>query len=267
MSSTPNTLPEGTAPLQSTLPPAPPRDPVWNLWDVVMMVVITVGAIFLFFNVIALTAGAFGYRVSGSMSAHTVQIVLAAEFLGYIVLLFFMYQLVAHHYGRPFGEAVRWILPSGYSWLMFVFLGLVLSVAVQLLGKVLPSPPVLPIDRFFQDRTTAWMMMVFGVSMAPLMEELFYRGFLYPALARRVGMLLSTVVTALAFALMHSSQLGNAWAPLLILFLVGLVLTVVRIITKSVVPSFLIHVGYNATIFALIYLATDGFQHLERLAR
>jgi membrane protease YdiL (CAAX protease family) len=64
---------------------------------------------------------------------------------------------------------------------------------------------------------------------------------------------------------MHSSQLAHAWAPLLILFIVGLVLTLTRVVTGSVVPGFLIHVGYNASIFAVLYLSTDGFRHLDKL--
>jgi membrane protease YdiL (CAAX protease family) len=264
----PNTFPEGTEPLESAAPPSPvvaPRDPVWNFWDVMMMVVVALGGIFLFSTVVGIGLSLSGYPVTREITPLTVKVFLAAQFMAYLVVLFFMYQLVAHHYHQAFAESVRWIVPAGSRWLIFVFAGVVLSVGVGLLGKVLPSPPVLPIDRFFQDRTTAWLMMVFGVSLAPLMEELFYRGFLYPVLARRLGVAIATVITAAAFALMHSSQLGNAWAPLLILFVVGLVLTIVRIVTRSVVPSFLIHVGYNATIFAVLYMSTDGFRHLEKL--
>jgi hypothetical protein len=67
--------------------------------------------------------------------------------------------------------------------------------------------------------------------------------------------------------MMHSEQLGSAWAPLLVLFAVGCILTITRAVTRSVAPGVLIHVGYNATLFGLLYLATDHFRHLERMTQ
>ena len=108
-------------------------------------------------------------------------------------------------------------------------------------------------------------MAAFGITFAPLVEELFFRGFLYPVAARRIGVAASVVITALLFALIHAAQLAQAWAPLLLLWFVGVVLTAVRAWTKSVGASFCIHVGYNATLFLLLFLASDHFRHLEKL--
>jgi len=46
---------------------------------------------------------------------------------------------------------------------------------------------------------------------------------------------------------------------------VGLVLTIVREIRNSVASSLLIHIAYNGTISVLMFVATDGFRHLEKL--
>ena len=73
------------------------------------------------------------------------------------------------------------------------------------------------------------MMAAFGMTLAPLLEELFFRGLLYPLLRRTVRAWLSAVLlTALAFAAIHGAQLGYAWAPVLSIFVVGVVFTVVR---------------------------------------
>jgi membrane protease YdiL (CAAX protease family) len=53
----------------------------------------------------------------------------------------------------------------------------------------------------------------------------------------------------------------------LVVFLVGLALTIARAVTKSVAPGFLMHVAYNGTISVLIFVATDRFRHLERLSQ
>jgi hypothetical protein len=122
----------------------------------------------------------------------------------------------------------------------------------------------LPIDRFFDNAREATIMSIFAVTVAPLMEELFFRGFLYPVLARRWGMSASIVLTSAAFGILHGAQLKYSWA-VLIIFLVGVALTTVRALTKSVAASFLVHVGYNGTLSLLIYAVTGGFRHLEKL--
>ena len=108
------------------------------------------------------------------------------------------------------------------------------------------------------------LMSIFAVTMAPLMEELFFRGFLYPVLTRRIGMVASILLTSVAFGFLHGAQLKYSWA-VLVIFLVGVVLTTVRALTKSVAASFLVHVGYNGTLSILLFVATSGFRHLERL--
>jgi len=88
-----------------------------------------------------------------------------------------------------------------------------------------------------------------------------------PSVAGRWGRFFAVVLTSAGFAMVHSEQLGQAWGPLLVLFVVGLVLTMARVVTRSVTPGFLIHVGYNLTLFSLLYLGTDHFRHLERMTQ
>jgi membrane protease YdiL (CAAX protease family) len=85
--------------------------------------------------------------------------------------------------------------------------------------------------------------------------------------AGRLGRILAILVTSAAFAMVHSEQLGEAWGPLLVIFIVGMVLTVTRVLTRSVAPGFLIHVGYNLTLFAGLFLGSDHFRHLERISQ
>jgi membrane protease YdiL (CAAX protease family) len=57
----------------------------------------------------------------------------------------------------------------------------------------------------------------------------------------------------------------KSWAAVLVITMVGVVLTTVRAITKSVGASFLVHVGYNGTLMLLAAAASDGFRHMEKL--
>ena len=48
---------------------------------------------------------------------------------------------------------------------------------------------------------------------------------LYPLLRRTVGVVAAVLFTATAFASIHGAQLGYAWAPILSIFVVGVVFT------------------------------------------
>ncbi len=186
---------------------------------------------------------------------------LVAQFLAYVVVFAVMYSLVAGRTGH-FWTSVRWHWPT--QWAAFLIGGALLYFGLAGVGQLLPIPKHLPIDRFFASPQEAALMSIFAVTFAPLMEELFFRGFLYPVLARRLGVVASVLLTAAAFGILHGAQLKYSWA-VLIIFLVGVALTVVRAITKSVAASFLMHVGYNGTLSVLMYVVTGGFRHLEKL--
>jgi membrane protease YdiL (CAAX protease family) len=251
--------------METPAEPLPPRDPVWNFWDVVMIAVVFMAGMVMSGLLIVGALKLGGIPVPKEMSPRLVQVMLGAQCLAYIGVLLFMRHLITADYGRTFNEAVRWTAPAPGSWPYYLVAGVALAFCVGLLGRILPFPSHLPIDKYFQDRTSAWLITIFGVSLAPLVEELFFRGFFYPVVARRLGIPISAVLTALGFALMHASQLASAWGPLLVLFLVGMALTVTRILTRSVVPGFLMHIGYNGTLFTLLYIASDGFRHLDKV--
>lgn len=239
------------------------REPVWNGWDVAMIAIVVVLGIFVFGSLLGVAGKILGYQVTGN-STVTLRVILAAQVLAYIVALWFMRHLIVAHYHSRWNDAVHWNWPSA-NWFTWIAAGIMLAIGVQLISMLLPVPRALPIDKYFQSRQGAWMMSVFGITMAPLFEELFFRGFLYPVLARKVGIAIGAVLTAIGFAFLHASQLGGAWAPLLMLFVVGLVLTLVRVVKNAVAPTFLMHVGYNLTLFTLLWIATDHFRHMEKL--
>lgn len=190
---------------------------------------------------------------------------LPAEFVAYLLLIIFMAALVwrRHNIGLP--QAVRWNSPDRkracYALAIGAGLALFSAVAEVLLQRWVPKS--LPITELFRDRPSAWLLATFGVLVAPPMEELVFRGFLYPALARLTGVWSAVVITATGFALLHGMQLGFAWAPLLVLLIVGLALTVARVMTGSVAFCVLMHMAYNFVIFTQIYVGSQGFRHFQ----
>jgi uncharacterized protein len=239
--------------------------PVWTGWDVVKITIIAiVSLVFFSLLVLMIATGLPMFKAVSLKDLSTdARLAVISQFFAYAATLWFVYRLIARHYAVNFADGIHWRWPQT-RWLAFLMGGVVVALAIQAISRFLPIPKQMPIDQFFKTPAAAWSLAIFGTFIAPFAEELYFRGLLFPVLKRRLGLNASLVITAFAFALLHSAQLGMAWAPVLVLFLVGLILTMVRAATHSLAASTLLHIGYNATLFGLLYASTDGFRHLER---
>ena len=279
MSSPPNTFPdpiEGTPPVLNsesyagpveilTAPPPKPF-PAWSGWDVLAVFGFSLLIVFLFMTV-AIVVTFFVHGNGGSPMSDIkayIPVAIAAQAASYPVILLFIFFLVRSRANAPFGTSISWNWPRMTAPL-YVIGGFALAFAVDRLARFLPMPKSLPLDEYFTDATSAYLMAGLGVVLAPLMEEILFRGLLYPVLRRWAGVVISVLLTALAFASIHLSQLGYAWGPALSIFIVGVVFTVVRERTHSLAASFLTHWGYNLALFGAIWFSSDHFRHLEKI--
>jgi len=244
----------------------PAEDPVWSGWDVLQIAALTFVSILIFAMVVALVAQRIVYPHDAYMEVLKYPLIsVVAQMLAYVFVFLFMISVIKRKPGQPFWQSISWNWP-GRGGLAFVICGVTIYFGLLGIGALLPIPKHLPIDQFFRTASEATLLSIMSVTVAPLMEELFFRGFLYPVLARRLGTAVGVVLTAGLFGLLHWAQLGYSWA-VLIIFLVGLALTIVRAVTKSVAASFLTHVGYNGTLSLLLFVGTDGFRHLDKLGQ
>jgi hypothetical protein len=222
--------------------------------------------VFAFSAVALLVARGFpAYRnVPLTELATNTRVIIGAQAAAYPVVILCLVVLVRSRTRERFAKAIHWNWP-GISAPWFMVMGAALAVVVESLSRYLPIPKSLPMDKYFNDAASAYLMAAFGVTLAPLLEELFFRGMLYPVLKRVTGVAVAVVLTAAAFASIHGTQLGYAWGPILSIFVVGLVFTLTRVRTNSVASSFLMHVGYNSALFTLLWIASDHFRHLDKV--
>jgi uncharacterized protein len=91
-----------------------------------------------------------------------------------------------------------------------------------------------------------------GVAVAaPIAEELFFRGFIYPALRARVGVVLGLVITSAFFALLHLTP-----TVLPTLFVIGAGLGVLYEATGSIWPGVFMHSAINSLALIATLLST-----------
>jgi CAAX protease family protein len=248
------------APVSTTPPPV--EDPIWTGWDVLVIALLTlVLSFFIVPLLVVLAALVVAYPHENWLEvARKPALALLSEFLSYVVVAVYMIMLVEGKYRQRFWRAIQWNWGSARWWMLGVGM---LTVLIDVLGRFLPMPKTSPFDEFFSRPRDAYLIAIFAVTLGPLMEELFFRGFFYPVLARKTSVAWAVVLTAIPFGLLHYLQY-RSWGAVLLITLVGVVLGTVRAMTKSVAASFLVHVGYNGTLMTLAAVATDGFRHMEK---
>lgn len=94
------------------------------------------------------------------------------------------------------------------------------------------------------------------VIIPPLIEELVFRGFIFSGLRRRFGIVITSVLTSLLFAVGHL-QFGNGapllWSAATDTFILSMVMCYVRERTGSIVPTIIMHMLKNALAFYYLY--------------
>jgi membrane protease YdiL (CAAX protease family) len=225
---------------------------------------------FIVFSGIAAGIFMYTHHLQGSRAledalAKNAFFIVSTEFVTYLAIVGFMVFLVWTRHRMSLSRAIQWNLPGRRLAVNALMIGAALAL-VSDIGEVVFHrwiPDSLPITEYFKDRPSALVLAAFGILVAPLMEELFFRGFLYPALARWTGSFFSIVVTAFAFTLLHGAQLGYSWAPLLLIFIVGMALTVTRVVTRSVATGVIVHMTYNFALLFQTYVVTHGFRQMQ----
>lgn len=164
----------------------------------------------------------------------------------YVLLVGALYMVISWRYGAPFWSALGWTFPIPRALLLLAG-GPALTLALSALGVVLRVPSDgSQIEGLITSRASLAMVMLFGVVLAPIFEEMLFRGFLLPLLARSLGPWPGVLLTAVPFALLHGAQNRWAWQPVLLIGIAGVAFGYVRYKTGSTTSAFLMHSSYNA---------------------
>lgn len=179
----------------------------------------------------------------------------------YLLLALFIYLQVRRATRSSFWSGVAWRPVGRERALAVLVAGIALAVFVQLGNALFPPPEALPIDRLISTRDAALLVLGASLLVAPFFEELIFRGYLYSLLEPAWGVAPAVLVSGTLFGLLHVPQLLPGWTQIAFLCLVGIVFSLVRAKTGSLRASFLMHLGYNATL-TLLYLISPEFTEL-----
>jgi membrane protease YdiL (CAAX protease family) len=272
-------LPEtASAPLEDLLaaPPPPPatlpapalapRD-IWTLRDLLLFVAFLPFA-FLAANLLGFTAyvvlrpfAGWHTRVDLLPSNTFFSLILQSVFyvfvLGYLVLL----ARLLHH--QPLWKSLGWRMPTGREVLGCLAGGGGLAIFVSILLTLVPDTHDFPLERLFTSSAASYAIGAFAIGIAPVVEELVFRGLLFAIFERSVGMRFAVLSTAVLFAGLHIPEYWHAWNHVGMILIVGMVFSMARGVTGTITPSIFLHVGYNSLIMTGLYLSTQHFRVLH----
>jgi len=219
----------------------------WGLWDVIKAAAV-------YFLLIQ----GLGWLVLMAAPGMTADLTLVVVLCGNLLVTLFIVLLAAGRdagWRRSLGLAVDrfWLRARdglvGYvAFFPLLIVTALVAVLVAFLFSLEPEqnplvPMVLGSDSFW----FLAFLFIFGGLVGPVTEEVFFRGFFYPALRQRVGRMAAIGINAFCFAALHGNLIQLA--PLLGL---GLILALLRERTGSVVASTVLHCVHNTLVLILL---------------
>lgn len=262
----------------ATLPPAPtraalPPRTLGGLFDLIAFLASAVGLLLLVqFAALSLLVynareryphlawGELAKRITESVQYNAFFAVPVQLTYSALVLLL-LYALVRGRRGLPFWSslALAPLRPAHVAAALAA--GGLLSLIIQAANLLLPPPEPLAIDRLFSSRAAAWLVIAAGVLVAPFVEELIFRGYIYTLLEQRWGMTSAVLASGLLFGAIHFHQLYPGYFQMVLISVVGLVFSLARARAGTVLASILLHFTYNATL-SLLFLLSPQFRNL-----
>jgi membrane protease YdiL (CAAX protease family) len=135
------------------------------------------------------------------------------------------------------------------AWIGATLIGALAAVILTAIG--LSEQPG-PLDTFLE-RGDPIVILVAFLLVAPVAEEIFFRGVVYNAWERERGAWVAVVGSSALFAAIHSSLF--AFVPI---FALGVALALLYRSTRSLAATIAMHAGFNAISVAIALLARQG---------
>ena len=236
----------------SAPPPPPERVPFWGYADVALMLGLSLPCMFAGIAVMRLLLWAAHLHLAQGVES------VAGMLIGYCLLFAALKVIFQVQYDRPLLRSLGWTW-AGVAVFQYAVYGFAALIAVGAFSRLIGTPPTSgPIMDMLKDRTSLIAMAIFGTTVAPVAEELAFRGFLQPLLVRSLGPIAGIALAAAFFGGLHFSEYGDSWKSALLVALAGAAFGVVRHRTGSTAAAAVMHASFNGLQFAVLLFAGKG---------
>lgn len=228
--------------------------PLWGIGDIFRVTVI-----FIFLGYIFLVLQSYAVKfmpIFGNDNFRMVMGTLLMNIAGISLILHF----VIRKYGQgvseigispcDIGKNIFYSVTAYISILPVIFTVMVITFFVIKVFNY--EPPMQPIVQvFLEEKETGvlWFSAIFAAVFGPVAEEIFFRGFMYPAIKARIGVISGLIITSAIFAILHAHIVG--FFPI---FVLGILLAYLYEKTGSLTSSIGVHIMHNLSMVILVFI-------------
>jgi membrane protease YdiL (CAAX protease family) len=165
----------------------------------------------------------------------------------HLLILALLWAFVTRFGKRPFLSSLGWGWSRQLRLWHSVALGIVLFAAATALANLLGTEKPTQLEQLINSSMAArYTIAALAVFTAPFVEEFVYRGVLYSALQRTIGVKAAVIFVLGLFTLIHVPQYWPNIGVISAVALLSIVLTIVRANTGRLLPCVVIHMTFNA---------------------
>ena len=230
-----------------------PNDPPWRIraafgmWFTSVLLIVLIPALFLAPYAVSIR-GEFPVTEDLVKALATDPVAIALQVIAvipaHLVTILLAWILITQGRKYSFTETLGWE-SGGMRWWLYVLILIAFFGLAWLVGSFVPEQET-ELTRILKSSRYAVFLVAFMATFtAPLVEEVIYRGILYSALQRTVGVWLSIAIVTGLFILVHVPQYFESAATLLLLSVLSLILTAVRALTNNLWPCVVLHTLFN----------------------
>ena len=181
----------------------------------------------------------------------------------HLLILAVLWAFVTRFGKRPFLASFGWSRAGGPVWrerAAFIGIGLGLFVVATVLAKVLGGEKPTQLEQLINSSIAArYAIAALAVFTAPFVEEFIYRGVLYSALQRTIGVNAAVVFVLALFTLIHVPQYWPNIGVIAAIGMLSIALTVIRAYSGRLLPCVIIHMSFNAV--QAVLLLVEPYLH------
>lgn len=243
---------------QSLIHPTP-NNPPWNnwtafgMWAVSVLAILIVPMLFLIPYIIFLA-------IEGNNSLENIQndstviiISILAIIPAHILTIVLAWFIVTKNNKFSFQQTLGWS-PNNFRWFYYILILVGFFALAAVVNYLIPEQDNELLRILRSSRTAVFVVAFLATFTAPLVEEVVYRGILYSAIQRSIGVAGAVAIVTTLFAAVHFMQYWGSPGTILLICLLSLVLTLVRVRTGNLLPCIVLHTIFNGIQSLLLVL-------------
>ena len=249
----PGPVPEGAVPA----PPEPQRVPFWGYADLFLVAGLAAPCMLAGFGLVKLAIALLHWHAAAPAEESVPE-----TLIGYALLFGALTVILRVQYHRPFWRSLGWN-STRIPFLWNVVAGLASALAVGFVGHWIATPPTSgPIMEMMKGPEASLVVVtLFGTVVAPMCEELAFRGFLQPLLVRSFGAVAGVLMAAAPFGMLHYWEYGDSWRSAVQIGLAGATFGWMRQATGSTRAAAIMHASFNALSFVSLFMQGRNLPH------